>query len=209
MKNKLKPKERITDTSKDRILDAAEKIFAEKGFAAASVQEIANAAKINKAMIYYYFFSKEELLSAVVKRMVSGIEEAIYTYLEKKEDWTEGIDAFIDFYIDYLAKNRAFVRLMMWEILSGKNIPLLAKKYFVPIFQLGKERIETLIKNKKIRIISPEHTLISIIGMNVFYIIASPLIGVLFDDNPLSPENLTQRKEAVKSLILKGVSPGK
>jgi AcrR family transcriptional regulator len=209
MGRKIESIQKPTGTAQQRILDAAEKLFSEKGFAATSVQEIADTAKVNKAMIFYYFSSKEDLLTAAVERVISGIEKAIQTYFEDKKDKLEGIDMFINFYVDYLAKNRAFVRLMMWEMLSGKNIPVLAKKYFMPVFQHGRESINGMIKGKKIRPVSPEHTLISIVGMNVFYIIASPLIGLIFNDDPLSPKNLARRKIEVKSLILKGVYPEK
>ena len=44
-----------------RIVAAAEEIFAEEGLAGARMDEIARAAKVNKALLYYYFKSKEEL----------------------------------------------------------------------------------------------------------------------------------------------------
>ena len=44
--------------SKERILNVAEKIFADKGFDGARVDEIAQRAKVNKALIYYYYKNK-------------------------------------------------------------------------------------------------------------------------------------------------------
>ena len=49
-----------------RVLDAANALFVEHGFKAASMQQIANAAQINKATLYHHFRSKEELFAAVV-----------------------------------------------------------------------------------------------------------------------------------------------
>jgi len=51
---------------KERILDVAERIFAERGFEGASMREIVKAAKVNLATVYYYFDSKEGLLWAVL-----------------------------------------------------------------------------------------------------------------------------------------------
>ncbi|MCX7820531.1 MAG: TetR/AcrR family transcriptional regulator, partial [Brevinematales bacterium] len=62
---------------KDRILDAAIKLFAEKGFDATSVDEIAKCAEINKAMIYYYFSSKEELLSSIIRKSINEFTSII------------------------------------------------------------------------------------------------------------------------------------
>ena len=48
--------------AKERIIGAAKKLFAAKGFDSASVDEIAKHAHVNKALIYYYFESKDKLL---------------------------------------------------------------------------------------------------------------------------------------------------
>ena len=59
--------------SRERILDAAEKEFARKGFDGARVDEIAKEAGVNKALIYYYFESKKELLEELVNRAIRGL----------------------------------------------------------------------------------------------------------------------------------------
>lgn len=53
---------------RDRILDAAEFVFAEEGFAGASTRDIATRAGVNQALIRYYFGSKEELFDDVFRR---------------------------------------------------------------------------------------------------------------------------------------------
>ena len=58
-------KEKRTATTEQQILEAARKIFREKGFEGARMQEIADAAKINKAMLHYYFRSKELLFQRI------------------------------------------------------------------------------------------------------------------------------------------------
>ena len=57
-----------SNTTKDRILDAAEQLFADRGFAGASMRDITNRAGVNLSVIYYYFQSKEELFRAVIER---------------------------------------------------------------------------------------------------------------------------------------------
>ena len=56
-------------STKDRILDAAKQVFAEKGYDGARVDEIAKKAGINKATLYYYFKSKESLLKDVLETL--------------------------------------------------------------------------------------------------------------------------------------------
>src|ERR1700688_3815786 len=62
-----------------RIVATAEEIFAEEGLAGARMDEIARAAKVNKALLYYYFRSKEELhrfvLEALLAQLRAGVEK--------------------------------------------------------------------------------------------------------------------------------------
>ncbi len=59
--------------ARERILDAAESAFARKGFDGARVDEIAEAAGVNKALIYYYFKSKKALLEELTMRLLATI----------------------------------------------------------------------------------------------------------------------------------------
>jgi AcrR family transcriptional regulator len=62
---------------KKEILDAAEKLFAERGYEAATVNDILDAVKIAKGTFYYYFKSKEEVLDALIDRRISeGVGKA-------------------------------------------------------------------------------------------------------------------------------------
>jgi len=193
--------------TKDRILDAAEEIFSNKGFDGTKVQEIATAAGVNKAMLYYYFKGKDGLLISVIGRIVQGIGDAIPQYFSDNSDTVESIDAFLDFYIGYLAKNGSFVRLMAWEMLSGRHIQAIAEDYIIPIFSLIREKIVEAVSRNMIREVSPEHTVFSVVGMNVFYIVASPLFMHILGEDPLSPEMFAKRKKAVKDLIMYGLVP--
>src|SRR5580698_5403705 len=62
---------RNPERSRERILFAALKEFAAKGFAGARVDAIARRANINKRMLYHYFGDKEELFKAVLRRKIS------------------------------------------------------------------------------------------------------------------------------------------
>ncbi|MCX7872131.1 MAG: TetR/AcrR family transcriptional regulator [Verrucomicrobiae bacterium] len=77
---------------KERILDVAEKIFAESGFEGASMREIVRAAKVNLATVYYYFESKEGLLWAVLDRRFDPFfkeqKEALKKLQEEPDKYT-------------------------------------------------------------------------------------------------------------------------
>lgn len=58
-------------TTKNRILDTAEKLFAKQGFAATSLRAIIKEADVNTASVHYHFGSKEGLIEAVLKRQAA------------------------------------------------------------------------------------------------------------------------------------------
>lgn len=99
------------------ILDAAEKLFAQKGFMGTSVRDIANKAQVNVAMISYYFGSKEKLLQSL---LINRTEQSRALLNELKKDthidpWGK-IDRIIDFYVDHLLDNRRFHAIMSRQI---------------------------------------------------------------------------------------------
>jgi AcrR family transcriptional regulator len=69
----------------DRILDAAERLFADHGFEGTSIREIVDAAKVNLAAIHYHFRSKEALLEAVLTRRISIVNEGRLQRLAEAE----------------------------------------------------------------------------------------------------------------------------
>lgn len=71
--------------TRERILDAAERLFAENGYLATSLRRIMNEAGVNVASVHYYFRSKESLLEAVLLRRAEGINEERVEMLERFE----------------------------------------------------------------------------------------------------------------------------
>jgi len=72
-------------TTKERILDAAERLFAEKGVDATSLRQVTGAAGVNVAAIHYHFGSKEELLRAVIARRFDPVNQERLKQLDRLE----------------------------------------------------------------------------------------------------------------------------
>lgn len=68
--------------TKERILDAAEKLFGQKGFEGASLREITAAASTNLASVNYHFGSKDDLIAAVLRRRMRPLNERRLAMLE-------------------------------------------------------------------------------------------------------------------------------
>ena len=99
------------------ILDAAETLFASKGFEGASVRDIAKKANVNVAMISYYFGSKEKLLQQLLLNRTENSRKLL-TQLKQdthKNSW-EKIDRIIDFFVDHLLESRQFHNITSRQI---------------------------------------------------------------------------------------------
>lgn len=106
--------------ARTRILDAAERAFAQHGLAGARVAAIAEEAGVNKAMLYYYFDSKEALQAAVVNRVMDQITEMVQSVVADENGPTDvALEAFFRGYSRVLAEHPHFVRLMMRGLLDG------------------------------------------------------------------------------------------
>lgn len=114
----------MTESTKQRILEAAAHEFASKGFDGARVDEIARVAGVNKALIYYYYKNKEELLTllfleardAVIALMKSGIMQNI-EYTNKDQ-----IKSMITAFLDVLEERQDVIRVMIME--TAKRAPI-------------------------------------------------------------------------------------
>lgn len=96
------------------ILSIAEKRFAERGYAAVSIREIAEKARVNAAMIHYYFGNKESLLKAVLERALRPLAAAIET-LQNTPDVSPG-DVY-ETLLDTIASHPHLPYLVMREVM--------------------------------------------------------------------------------------------
>lgn len=109
--------------TRTKILEAAEEQFAEKGLAAARVDEIALLAGVNKRMVYAHFESKEGLYKAVLKIVYARIADFETSIEDLDFTGSDSVKQVIHMYFDFLMNNNSFVRLLLWENLEyARNI---------------------------------------------------------------------------------------
>ncbi len=105
-----------------QIMEAAEKLFAERGFTGTSVRDIAESADINLAMVSYYFGSKEKLFEAMFAHRSEFFKLQLETMVQNKElEPMEKMYLLIDQYIDKLTNQQCFHRIMVREQMINNN----------------------------------------------------------------------------------------
>src|SRR5207249_8991221 len=74
------------EEARSRILDAANKVFAERGYHEATMEDIAKRLGVSKGAIYLYFSSKEDLFEAMVKTAPQAFKEILYSSFGDEAD---------------------------------------------------------------------------------------------------------------------------
>lgn len=165
----------ITESTEDKILKAAEVIFLRDGFGGSRMQDIADFAGINKAMLHYYFRSKDKLFEHIFDKNVSFFFPQMEELITEEASFQEIINIFIDNYIALLVKNPFLPLFILTTINNQNRIDFLEK---LPI-ALNRKLIEKYISdNKKGKVleIDPIQFMVSLMGMCVFPFLAKPII---------------------------------
>ncbi len=116
MTDKNRPK-----TRKDRIMDAALRIFAEKGFQNATITEISKAAGVSEATVYEYFGTKEDLLFAIPEKISNDTFEESSKVIPYIKGVEEKIRAILLFYVQLYQSNPNYSALVLLQLMSNKR----------------------------------------------------------------------------------------
>ena len=115
------PGQRCPDLTRRAILEAATAEFVAKGFAGASVNEIADRANVNKRMLYHYFGRKEKLYITVLERVYGSLRAAQSQLDLAHLSPGQAIETLIRFTWEYYVRHPEFLSLMTTEnLLHGK-----------------------------------------------------------------------------------------
>jgi AcrR family transcriptional regulator len=202
-------KAKIKHNTEQLILEAARKVFIKKGLEGARMQEIADEAGINKALLHYYFRSKEKLFNHIFETAINGIFDDVNESIHEEGDVFVFIETFVDNYLTILQKNPFIPNFIFNEINSHpERINQFSNKIKLNIPGF-KHMVEKNIAQKKISAVSPEHLLIDMLGMCVFPYVGRPLLEkVFFDDHPAGAENfLYERKQHIISFLKIALHP--
>lgn len=164
--------------AEQKILAAARKVFTRKGMAGARMQEIADEAGINKALLHYYFRDKDKLFEAIFMDEAQKFFPKINAIFESDNPLFEKIEKFVNEYIDEMQENPYLPWFVLNEInrdpeqfmskmLGDGNRPKPAK--FL-------EQIEKDIRKGTIKRIQPVHLLMNLLSMTIFPFVARPMI---------------------------------
>ena len=174
------------------------------------MDRIAEAAAINKAMLYYYFSSKDNLYREVLRSFFEPIFRGMAGGLVGDLSAEEKVRQLVSYLIDYYRVNSRFVRLLLREMADGGQVLLAvlgeskqAKQGVRP--QLIIDFFEAGIRQGFFRPLDARHLIVSMIGMCLFMFIGQPILPLMLDIHPEKDETVRQRKKQVADLLLNGL----
>lgn len=188
-----------------RIYEAAKKIFHKHGYSGARMQEIADEAGINKAMLHYYFRSKDKLFDAIFIDALDKIFFRIGHILKSNEPFEQKIKQFTESYINILLENTFLPAFILHELNhnSEKLKFIMKEKLEEKPIQLLNQIKSELIKHG-IEDIDPRHFIVNLLSLCLFPFAAKPLmmINLGFSEEEYS-KFIEERKKLIPEFILK------
>jgi len=196
----MSEKEKNTE---ELILDAAKIVFVKKGFAAASMQEIADEAGINKALLHYYFRSKDKLFQTAFAKIFEKFIPKAMTIFTSDMPLNEKINYFVSEYIDLLLENPLIPIFILQEINRNPDTlaELLHSTGINPAFILN--MISRQFDGEIYLKCESRHFFINMLGLCIFPVAARPLLQRIFFSNDSVAYNvfLEERKKEVAQFI--------
>ena len=182
------------------ILAAAEALFAERGFYATRLEDIAERVGIRRASIVYYFKDKRELYDAVLEDVFGGLHDALAEVLVRGKTLTEQIEVGVSTWVDYVGRRPSIARLVLREVADAN------RERGAGVLEQT-QRLRQLIqhevldrpnrKQTKLATVDPVHLASAIAGATIFFVAAMPTLVPDLGFDPLSREQLEVHKQEV------------
>ena len=195
-------------TTEDRILHAARKVFIAKGMAGARMQDIADEAGINKALLHYYFRSKEKLFETIFKELSIQFLPRVNAVFESDLPLFEKIETFCSEYISKMIEN-PFIPLFIVNEINKQPEVFLKKMWGGKKPLVGKlvQQIEAEVKKGKIKRIEPAQLLLNMVSMCIFPFVGKPLCQMVMGISESGYRQLMEeRKKLVPQFIIESIS---
>ncbi len=197
--------------TENHILDAAKAVFQSKGMDGARMQEIADKAGINKAMLHYYYRSKQLLFEAVFRHAFSLLAPQLDKILNDDSSVEEKIRNFTFNYISFVSNHPYLPNFIIQELnRNPKFAESLRQTQGFPHIEKFKEQLNEEIEKGIYYPIKAEQLFINILALNVFPFIAKPLLKTFINIDEESFKQLIEyRKVEVADFIINSIKIAK
>lgn len=194
--------------TEQKILEAAKAVFLERGLDGARMQDIADKAGINKALLHYYFRSKDKLFDVIFLEAAARFLPQLGELFGSDLPLFEKIEKFIHTYIDLLQENPHLPLFVLNEMqkVDGKDFFEKLWKGKKPAVHILAKQVDEAVKDGLIRPIKPVHLLLNIVSMSIFPFVARPIVKMVWGvDDPQFKGLMEERKKVVVQFVLDSI----
>ncbi len=193
--------------TESKILDAAEDVFIQKGMDGARMQEIADKAGINKALLHYYYRTKEKLFLSVFKlalsKFIPKVEKIVYSEISIFDK----IKIFVEEYGGLLYKNQFIPLFILSEIRRNPDALANVVKSQGISPKLFANMVQKEINEGRIRNIDPKQLIMNMLSLIIFPIAARPMLQriIYSNDKKAFDAMLKQRLKEIPDFIINAI----
>ncbi len=196
------------DTEK-KIFEAARAVFIERGFAGSRMQDIADRAGINKAMLHYYFRSKDLLFESVFRGVAPHVFGSIALAFSGDEPLPAKVEKLVHTYLDLMSEQPFVVGFVLSEMSRNPGRLQEIVRPLVPFdtAQLSRQ-IEEEVQAGRMRPISTEQFIVNLLGLCVFPFLARPMLGAILGvEGDRFDAFVAERRATLADFFLNGLRP--
>ena len=180
MINKIDKQSEQQKATEERILEAAETEFLQKGFSAARTTSIAEVAGVTHAMLHYYYRTKEKLFAKFLDNKLSALASTFIIDIKEESSLSECVCQAIRNHFEFVSANPFLPRFLIIEVFAYESLmELLIEKLGIvassAILQLQR-KIDEGVEKGECAPIEAITLLLDIVSLNVFPILAAPMI---------------------------------
>lgn len=198
-------------SARDRILEAAEELFARRGYAGVGISEIAETVGLSKSSLFHHFRTKAQLHAATVERILSEIDLQLTRSLAQGGSATERLDRWVDLLIDLLARTPAHARVLLRALFEDEELAgdieerREADDATRRILQQVSNVLRDGMAQGEIRAANIPHTLQSLIGIVVYHFASGDFGDEIVGRSIFDPREVQRRKQEVKAFLHHGL----
>ncbi|MFN8643518.1 MAG: TetR family transcriptional regulator [Candidatus Binatia bacterium] len=199
-------------SARDKILHAAEALFARRGYAAVGMSEIAEAVGLSKSSLFHHFPTKAQLYAATVDRILRTMEATSTAALAKGGTPVERLDRWVDATVDLLGAHPASARLLLRSMFEDDELngafeeERAVNETLRRVIGAASQLLREGMGCGALRAANIPHTVQSLIGL-IIYHFASGDFGAELLGRPIdTPAEVRRRKDEIKSLLHHGLA---
>ncbi len=199
----------ISASSRDKILDTAEPLFARSGFAGVGLREVAERAGLGKSSLFYHFPSKVKLYVAVLERVYGEFDARLAQPADSDVSPLGRLHAWTDAVVEALAAHPSWASLLVRslfdnDVADGEDQGRI-DELFGRIVQRLVGALEEGIRSGEIRTVSIPHTSQPLIALSVFHFASGDLGTDVLGESVYEPEQVRLRKAHIHDYLDHGL----